>query len=54
VTQAVVDAFSTGLGHTMIATAILSLAITVVVAFVWPRRTAKTLSTTDSGEDPGR
>lgn len=37
VTQAVVDAFSTGLGHTMLATAALSLVITVVVAFVWPR-----------------
>ena len=42
VTQAVVDAFSTGLGHTMIATAILALTITVVVAFVWPKRAAKT------------
>ncbi len=40
VTQAVVDAFSTGLGRTMIATAALSLLITVVVAFVWPRRAA--------------
>jgi EmrB/QacA subfamily drug resistance transporter len=40
VTQAVVDAFSTGLGHTMLATAVLSLIITVVVAVVWPRRSA--------------
>ncbi len=40
VTQAVVDAFSTGLGHTMVATAVLSVVITVVVAFVWPRRSA--------------
>ena len=47
VTQAVVDAFSTGLGRTMIATAVLSLVITVVVAFVWPRR-VKTPTPTDS------
>lgn len=41
VTQAVIDAFSGGLGRTMLATAVLSLVITVVVAFVWPRRAAK-------------
>jgi hypothetical protein len=40
VTQAVTDAFSTGLGRTMLATAALSLAITAVVAVVWPRRSA--------------
>ncbi len=40
VTRAVIDAFSTGLGRTMLATAALSLVITVVVAMVWPRRTA--------------
>ena len=40
VTQAVVDAFSSGLGRTMLATAALSLVVAVVVAFVWPRRAA--------------
>ena len=42
VTQAVIDAFSNGLGRTMLATAALSLVVTVVVAFVWPRRAATT------------
>lgn len=46
VTQAVVDAFSAGLGHTMLATAALSLAITAVVAVVWPRRSAAKKETT--------
>lgn len=40
VTQAVIDAFSTGLGRTMVATAILSLAIAVIVAVLWPTRSA--------------
>ena len=40
ITTIVVDAFSTGLGHTMLATAALSLAITAVVAVVWPCRSA--------------
>ena len=42
VTQAVVDAFSSGVARTMMATAALALIITVVVAFVWPRRAAIT------------
>ena len=38
VTTTVIVAFSTGLGRTMLAAAALSLVITVVVAFLWPRR----------------
>lgn len=38
VTRAAIDAFSTGLAHTMIVTAVLALAVTVLVAFVWPRQ----------------
>lgn len=38
VTRAAIDAFSKGLAHTMIATAVLALVVTVIVAFVWPRR----------------
>lgn len=49
VTQAVVDAFSTGLSRTLIAAAVLSLIVTGVVALVWPRRAAPT--TTPSGKD---
>ncbi len=38
VTRAAIDAFSKGLAHTMIATAVLALVVTVIVAFVWPPR----------------
>lgn len=44
VTTIVVDAFSTGLGRTMIAAAVLSLVITVIVALIWPRRGKKAAS----------
>ncbi len=37
-TQASIDAFSSGLAWTLLATAALSLIITAVVAVVWPRR----------------
>ncbi|MGW5076025.1 hypothetical protein [Rhodococcus sp. NPDC004095] len=46
VTAAAVDAFSTGVGRTMIVTAVLTLAITGMVGFLWPRRPG-----TDGGPD---
>ncbi len=49
VTAAAIDAFSTGVGRTMLVTAAGLLVATVAVVFVWPRRRATALdeSTTD-------
>ncbi len=41
VTTAAIDAFSTGVARTMLATAALSMLITVAVALLWPRRRAR-------------
>jgi EmrB/QacA subfamily drug resistance transporter len=40
VTDAVIDAFSTGVARSMVLTGVLALVATVVVALLWPRRRA--------------